>query len=46
LLFHLAVADLKPDHCFLVNSGTGRYPIAAALDAIGLVEMATILANL
>jgi len=44
--FHLAVGDLKPGRRFLVNSGRERYPIAAGLDAIGLAEMAAMLAQL
>jgi hypothetical protein len=44
--FHLACEDLKPQHRFLVNSGSERYPVAPGLDVIGLVEMAGILANL
>ncbi|MGO9275016.1 MAG: hypothetical protein ACLQOO_33090 [Terriglobia bacterium] len=43
---HLAVGDVKPDHRFLVNPGRERYPIAAGLDAIGLAEMAAMLAGL
>jgi uncharacterized protein len=42
--FYLAVGDLKPDHKFLVNAGSERYPIITGLDAIGLVEIAAILA--
>ena len=44
--FYLAVQDLKPARQFLVNSGSARYPISAGLDAIGLPEMAAILAEL
>jgi uncharacterized protein len=44
--FYLACNDLKPQHSFLVNSGSERYPISPGLDAIGLTEMAGILANL
>jgi uncharacterized protein len=44
--FFLAIQDVKPDRRFLVNSGKERYPIAAGLDAIGLVEMAAMLAGL
>jgi predicted AAA+ superfamily ATPase len=44
--FYLACEDLKPQHRFLVNSGSERYPISPGLDAIGLVQMASILASL
>jgi uncharacterized protein len=44
--FHLACEDLKPDRKFLVNSGRDRYPIGHGPDAIGLVEMAGLLASL
>ncbi len=44
--FHIACEDLKPKRRFLVNSGSERYPIGPGLDAIGLVEMARMLAGL
>ena len=44
--FYLACEDLKPKHRFLVNSGAGRYPIGPGLDAMGLTEMARMLAGL
>lgn len=44
--FYLACEDLKPQRRFLVNSGSERYPIAPGLDAVGLLEMAGILASL
>jgi predicted AAA+ superfamily ATPase len=44
--FYLACEDLKPDRQFLVNSGVDRYPISRQLAAIGLVEMAAMLAGL
>lgn len=44
--FHLACEDLKPQHRFLVNFGGERYPISPGLDAIGLTEMAALLAGL
>jgi predicted AAA+ superfamily ATPase len=44
--FHLACEDLKPKHRFLINSGNERYPISSELEAIGLTEMARILAAL
>lgn len=44
--FHLAAEDLKPKHRFLVNSGSERYPSGPGLEAIGVTEMASILASL
>ncbi len=44
--FHLALRDLKPDRRFLVNSGSERYPLGEGLDAVGLAEMAAILAGI
>jgi len=38
--FHSACQDLKPDRRFVVNAGTGRYPIDADTTAIGLRELA------
>jgi predicted AAA+ superfamily ATPase len=44
--FYLACEDLKPQHRFLVNSGGERYAIGPGLDAIGLIQMAGLLAAL
>lgn len=44
--FYLAVQDVKPDRQFLVNGGGERYPISPRLDAIGVTEMAAILAGI
>jgi len=44
--FYLACEDLKPQHRFLVNSGNERYPINPGFDAIGLTDMARLLAAL
>jgi hypothetical protein len=44
--FYLACEDLKPQHRFLANSGNERYPISPGFDAIGLTEMARLLAAL
>jgi predicted AAA+ superfamily ATPase len=44
--FYLACEDVKPLRRFLVNSGSGSYPISPGVDAIGLVEMAALLAGL
>ena len=44
--FYPACDDLKPTHRFLVNSGGERYPIGPGLDAIGVTELAGVLASL
>lgn len=44
--FHQACEDLKPDRRFLVYSGTERYPLGGEVEAIGLHDMATLLAAL
>jgi predicted AAA+ superfamily ATPase len=44
--FHIACEDLKPARRFLVNAGEDRYPISKNLEAIGLKELATMLAAL
>lgn len=44
--FHIACEDLKPHRQFLVNSGRERYPLGPGLEAIGLAEMAGMLASL
>jgi hypothetical protein len=44
--FRFATEDLKPRHRFVVNSGSERYPIGPGLEAIGLTEMASMLASL
>jgi predicted AAA+ superfamily ATPase len=44
--FYLACDDVKPDHRFVVYSGTDRYPIGGELDAVGSHEMAQILSAL
>lgn len=44
--FYLACEDLKPQHRFLVVSGNERYPINPGFDAIGLTDMARLLAAL
>jgi predicted AAA+ superfamily ATPase len=43
--FYLACADIQPTHSFLVYSGDDRYPITAELQAIGVHEMARVLAQ-
>ena len=44
--FHHARDDLKVDRSFVVHSGEERYPIAQGIEAIGLREMATLLAEM
>jgi hypothetical protein len=44
--FFIACEDLRPARRFVVNAGTERYPISEGVDAIGLKEMASILAAL
>jgi predicted AAA+ superfamily ATPase len=44
--FFLACEDLKPKRRFVVNSGTERYPVDAKTEAIGLRELAGMLAAL
>ncbi|MGH8487746.1 MAG: ATP-binding protein [Gammaproteobacteria bacterium] len=44
--FHIACEDLKPSRRFVVYSGSDRYPISTETEAIGLKDMATLLAAL
>ena len=44
--YYIACQDLKPDRRFLVNAGSGHYPIDAEITAIGLHELAVMLAAL
>jgi predicted AAA+ superfamily ATPase len=44
--FYIACQDLKPDRRFVVNAGSGHYPIDAEITAIGLHELAAMLAAL
>jgi uncharacterized protein len=44
--FYSACQDLKPDHRFVVNAGSERYPIDADTTAIGLRGLAELLAAL
>jgi predicted AAA+ superfamily ATPase len=44
--FFIACEDLKPARRLVVNSGTDRYPIDANTEAIGLRELAEMLAGL
>jgi predicted AAA+ superfamily ATPase len=44
--FYIACEDLKPDHRFVVNAGSGSYPIDDRTTAIGVHELAAMLAAL
>jgi hypothetical protein len=44
--FYIACKDLKPDRRFVVNAGNGHYPIDAEITAIGLHDIAAMLAAL
>lgn len=44
--FHNAREDLKPERAFVVHSGEDRYPITKEVEAIGLTEMAELLAEI
>lgn len=44
--FHHARQDLTPTKAFVVYSGEERYPVADGVEAIGVREMATMLASL
>ncbi|MBF0615010.1 MAG: ATP-binding protein [Magnetococcales bacterium] len=43
--FHLACADLNPERTFVVHGNTGRYPLTAHQEAIGVRELAELLNN-
>jgi predicted AAA+ superfamily ATPase len=44
--FYIACEDLKPDYRFVVNAGSGSYPIDDRTTAIGVHELAAMLAAL
>jgi hypothetical protein len=44
--YYIACQDLRPDRRFVVNSGSGKYPIDAEITAIGVHELAALLAAL
>jgi predicted AAA+ superfamily ATPase len=44
--FHIACEDLQPARRFIVHSGTDRYPVRGDLEAIGVQELASLLATL
>jgi len=43
--FHIACDDLQPQHAFVVHSGEQRYPIREGVTAIGLADLAALLAD-
>ena len=43
--FHVACQDLRPARAFVVHAGDDRYPITPSVDAIGLVDLATMVAE-
>ena len=43
--FHLALTDFAPTRAFVVHAGDDRYPLSAAVEAIGLGELAAALDN-
>jgi len=44
--FYIACEDLQPDRRFVVNAGSGNYPIDDQTTAIGMHDLATMLAAL
>lgn len=44
--FHIARQDLSPRRSFIVYSGKDRYPVSEGVEAIGIREMASMLAGL
>lgn len=42
--FHQARVDLQPQHCFVVIPREGRFPLAPGVEAVGLAELAALLA--
>ena len=43
--FHHAREDVRPGRCFVVYSGTERYPLAPDIEAIGVRELAKLVAS-
>lgn len=41
--FHHGCEDVAPDHRFVADAGSGRYPIAPGLDGIGVRDLAALL---
>ncbi len=44
--FHQSIEDLKPSKSFVVHAGVDRYPLSENIEAIGLIEMCSILKDL
>ncbi|MCB1766388.1 MAG: ATP-binding protein [Candidatus Competibacteraceae bacterium] len=44
--FHSACADLEPEQCFIVYSGAERFRVSAHVQAINLVDLSAMLADL
>ncbi len=44
--YYIACKDLKPDRRYVVNAGSGQYPVDAETQAIGVRELAELLATL
>ncbi len=44
--FHNAREDLRPKHSFIVYAGDDRYPVTKDITAIGIKEMASLLAEI
>lgn len=42
--FHQSRADLAAQHCFVVIPREGRFPLASGVEAVGLAELAALLA--
>lgn len=43
--FHEALIDIKPERAFVVHASDDRYPLADNVDAIGIRELATMIAT-
>ena len=44
--FYRTYEDIQPDHCFVVYSGTARYPLRDNIEVIGLQALVEILSQL
>ena len=43
--FHLAREDVEPKRSFVVYAGEERYPVTAEIEAVGVHEMARLIAG-
>lgn len=43
--FHQALSDLQPTRAFVVHAGDDRWPLGEGIEAIGIRELATLLAS-